>query len=150
MFAKSDETKRKRIESMYQASIENFPGIPEVTAEELQAMLREEQIVIVDVRNPEEQAVSTLPGAITTEAFTQNMPQYEGSTVVAYCTMGHRSGLFVQKLGKLGWAAYNLKGAILAWTHGGGDLTDAEGPTRRVHVFGRKMNLVAEGYEGVW
>jgi hypothetical protein len=45
---------------------------------------------------------------------------------------------------------HNLKGAILSWTHVGGRVVDASGPTTRVHVWSPKANLVAEGYEGVW
>lgn len=44
-----------------------------------------------------------------------------------------------------------MKGAILAWTHSGGELVDSAGnPTRRVHVHSKKSDLVADGYEGVW
>lgn len=150
MRAMSDEAKRERIEAIYRKSKRSFPRIADLTAEELQGRPAEEKIVVVDVRSPEEQAVSMIDGAITSREFEARLEAYEGATVVAYCTMGHRSGLYVEELQGRGWTALNLIGAILAWTHVGGALVDGDGPTRMLHVWGRQYNLAAEGYEAVW
>jgi hypothetical protein len=41
--------------------------------------------------------------------------------------------------------------SLLAWSHAGGPLVDGEGrPTKRLHVFGARWDLAAEGYEPVW
>lgn len=146
---KSDEAKRERIEAVYRRSKRLFPNTGELTVEELQERLGEENLVIVDVRRPDEQAVSMIAGAITAVEFDRNQAAHEGATVVAYCTVGHRSGLYAQELAGRGWNALNLRGAILAWTHAGGELVDANGPTRRVHIWS-PPSLVAEGYEPVW
>ena len=106
--------------------------------------------MLVDVRTPAEQVVSMIPGAITASDFQDNQHLYRDATVVAYCTVGGRSGAFAKDLHAAGRKIFNLKGAILAWTHAGGDLIDAEGSTRRVHVHGRKLSLVATGYEPIW
>ena len=58
--------------------------------------------------------------------------------------------MYAKDLQAKGWKVFNLKGAILAWTHAGGPLVDPEGPTRRVHVYSSRFNLVAEGYDAVW
>jgi sodium/bile acid cotransporter 7 len=150
MTAMSDEAKRERIEVIYRKSKRSFPRIADLTAEELQGRPADEKIVVVDVRSPEEQAVSMIDGAITSREFEARLEAYEGATVVAYCTMGHRSGVYVEELQGRGWTALNLVGAILAWTHVGGALADGDGPTRMVHVWGRQYNLAAEGYEPVW
>ncbi len=150
MTAMSDEAKRERIEAIYRKSKRSFPRIADLTAEELQGRLAEENVVVVDVRSPEEQAVSMIDGAITSGEFEARLEAYEGATVVAYCTLGHRSGLYVQELQSRGWTALNLIGAIVAWTHVGGALADGDGPTRMVHVWDRRYNLAAEGYEPVW
>jgi sodium/bile acid cotransporter 7 len=150
MTAMSDEAKRERIEVIYRKSKRSFPRIADLTAEELQGRPADEKIVVVDVRSPEEQAVSMIDGAITSREFEARLEAYEGATVVAYCTMGHRSGVYVEELQGRGWTALNLVGAILAWTHVGGALADGDGPTRMVHVWGRQYNLAAEGYEAVW
>lgn len=146
-----DEAKKcEQIEKNYQKSRKLFSEVPEITAEQLLPRLEEVGLVIVDARSPQEQAVSMLPGAITAEQFDANRSEYEGRPVVTYCTIGHRSGLFAQQLHSQGCDVSNLKGAILSWTHAGGELVDATGPTKRVHVHSPKMNLIAEGYEAVW
>ncbi len=150
MTARSDEAKRERIEAIYRKSKRSFPSIADLTAEELQRRLAGENVVVVDVRSPEEQAVSMIDGAITSDEFEARLDAYEGATVVAYCTLGHRSGLYVQELQSRGWTALNLIGAIVAWTHVGGALVDGDGTTRMVHVWARRYNLAAEGYESVW
>jgi len=150
LWSKSDEAKLKKIDSMYVRSKAQFPEVPEITAEELRQKMKSEDLVIVDVRGPEEQAVSMIEGAIPSMDFERKMEEYEGAPVVCYCTMGHRSGLYAQHLQRLGWDATNLKGSILSWTHAGGELVDSEGPTRRVHVWGPRTSLEAEGYEPVW
>ncbi len=146
-----DESKKcEQIEQKYQKSRKLFSEVPEITAEQLQRRLQEKDLVIVDARSPQEQAVSMLPGAVTAEQFEADRSKYEGRLVVTYCTIGHRSGLFAQQLHAQGCDVANLKGAILSWTHAGGELVDANGPTTRVHVHSPKMNLIAEGYEPVW
>jgi sodium/bile acid cotransporter 7 len=44
----------------------------------------------------------------------------------------------------------NLRGGLLAWVHAGGKVYDANGETRRIHVYGRKWNLAPNGYDAVW
>ncbi len=145
-----DATKRQEIDLKYQKSRKLFSEVPEITAEQLLRRCEEEDFVIVDARSPQEQAVSMLPGAITVEQFEADREAYQGRAVVTYCTIGHRSGLLAQQLHAQGCSVSNLKGAILSWTHVGGELVDANGPTKRVHVYSPKMNLIAEGYEPVW
>ena len=147
--ATTDEAKRKRIDAVYRRSRRAFPEVGEMTVEELKEKLEDEDLVIVDVRRPDEQAVSMIVGAITAEQFERDQEAYDGATVVAYCTVGHRSGLYAQELARRGWNALNLKGAILSWTHVEGALEDENGPTRRVHIWSPPV-LIAEGYEPVW
>jgi rhodanese-related sulfurtransferase len=148
---KTDEQKRERIAKAYEGSKVHFREVTDITAEELNVRLGDADLVVVDVREPQEQDVSMIPGAISASDFEANLGEYRGKTVVAYCTVGHRSGLFAQELMRSGWpSVYNLAGAILSWTHAGGDLEDAQGPTKRVHVYARQSSLEAEGYEPVW
>ena len=148
MAERTDEQKLREIEKM--CGKVSLPGVPELTADELRELRSQEEIVLVDVRTPEEQVVSMIPGAITASEFEGNRQSYQGATVVAYCTIGGRSGRFAKGLVDAGVKAFNLRGAILAWTHAGGELVDTEGPTRRVHVHDRKFDLTADGYESVW
>ena len=148
---KTDEEKRERIAKAYEESKAHFPEVEDITAVELKARLGDDDIVIVDVRQPHEQDVSMIAGALRTSEFEANIDEYQGKSVVAYCTVGYRSGLFAQELMHRGWpSVYNLAGAVLSWTHVGGELEDAQGPTKRVHVYSRQSSLEAEGYEPVW
>ncbi len=150
MAAQSDQEKRVKIEALYERARASFAGIPELTVDELRALQAQENVQLVDVRTPDEQVVSMIPGAITAREFQDNRKSYEGAIVVTYCTIGGRSGKYAGQLVAEGVKAFNLKGAILAWTHGGGELVDTEGATKRVHVHDRKFALTAEGYEPVW
>ena len=146
----SDDAKRQRIEAMYQKSRRSFPEVAEVTPDEFQALQSSEKVVLVDVRTDEERAVSMIPGAIASAQFEQQQADYKDAAVAVYCTVGHRSGHYAKQLHAGGWRVFNLKGAILAWTHSGGALESADGPTRKVHVNNTRCDLVAEGYEAIW
>jgi rhodanese-related sulfurtransferase len=146
-----DEEKKVRIDEMYEGYKKRFPAAPEMTVETLRARLSgPEPPVVVDVREDEERAVSTIPGAISRQEFEERRETLAGREVVTYCTIGYRSGLYTQELVEEGWKAFNLRGSIVSWTHAGGQLVKDGAPTRRVHVYGRKWNLVADGYEAVW
>jgi len=43
--------------------------------------------------SPTTQRAPMLPGAVTVQVFEHNKERYKGHTVVAYCTIGLRSGL---------------------------------------------------------
>ena len=145
-----NEQRKARIDAVYARSKRLFREVPDLTVDDLDCLTETTSVVLVDVREEKEQDVSMIPGAVTARDFDRNRSQYAGRTVVAYCTVGHRSGLFIKKLLAQGWPAYNLKGAILAWTHADRDLVNSDGPTRQVHVSGPKWSLEAEGYEPIW
>ncbi|MCB1021671.1 MAG: rhodanese-like domain-containing protein [Bryobacterales bacterium] len=135
---------------MYENYRGEFPEVRGISVEELERLAEAEEMVLVDVRTGEEQQVSMLPGAITSEQFRANRERYRKSVVVTYCTIGARSGSYAAELLHEGFDVRNLEGSILAWTHAGGDLVSPNGPTRQVHVYGRRWHLAAEGYEAVW
>lgn len=150
MSESSADAKRQQIDAMYQKSRRSFPEVPELTAEEFMALRDKEKVLLVDVRTDEERAVSMIPGAITLEQFEQQQAEYKDTAVAVYCTIGHRSGHYAKQLHAGGWRVFNLKGAILSWTHADGSLENADGPTRKVHVNNPRCDLVADGYESVW
>ena len=112
----------------------------------------------VDVRTDEERSVSIIPGAMTPEEYANRVLSDSPDYVVAYCTIGIRSGQWVDQHQAIEPAALNLEGGILGWTHSRGTLVEPgrqrgrqkQSMTRRVHVQAPYWNLVAEGYEGVW
>lgn len=130
----------------------DYPDVPTISAPSLRQALPSADVLLVDVRSEAERAVSTLPGAITAEEFEARMDEYglSGRTLVAYCTIGARSSAYARAMRQRGIDMINLEGSVLAWTHAGGMFTASNVPTKRLHVFGRRWNLAADGYETVW
>ena len=94
--------------------------------------------------------VSMLPGAITKKQYLAEPGRYKDITVVGYCTISYRSGVFARKMQQKGFEVVNLKGGILAWTLEGGSVHDENGrEIRQIHVFGKKWNYAPSGYETV-
>jgi rhodanese-related sulfurtransferase len=149
--AETNAARLARIDAMYQDYRKEFPGVNEVTPHGALDLQKSDGAVLVDVRTPEEQAVSMLPGAITQADFEAARDQYRDKTIVTYCTIGARSGEYAEKLQADGMDVYNLKGSILAWTHAKLPLVDGEGhETHKIHTYGQEWDLAAEGYEATW
>lgn len=105
--------------------------------------------VLVDVRSDAETNVSVIPGAITQKNFEQNADQHADKLVVAYCTVGVRSGNYAKRLSDQGWTVRNYEGSILQWVRAGLPLVTLNGkPTRRVHSYSDQYS-VPDGYEQV-
>jgi len=145
----SDEAKRDAIEAMYREYKKSFPETPDVRVEQVVAWQTRKRVVLLDARGPRERQVSIIPGAISAEEFEKGSDKRRKDVIVAYCTIGYRSGLLAADLRERGFDAYNLKGGILAWVHAGRKIVDGRGETKRVHVYAPKWNLVPEGYEAV-
>lgn len=147
----TDADKQAQIATMYREYAREFPTVRAITATQLQQLQHQgNKPVLVDVRSPEEIAVSYIPGAITKTEFEQNLESYKDKTVIVYCTIGYRSGFYARKLQQRGIEVTNLAGSLLAWSHADGSLTDGRDKTRQVHVFGRQWQLTPESYEAVW
>ena len=146
----TDATKLEMIIQGYARSKQNFPEVQDISATDLRDRSEHEDLVVVDVRSPAERAVSMIKGAISSAEFEQNRDQYKDSTVVTYCTIGHRSGLYAKKLQAEGTRVLNLAGSVLSWSHAGGAFEDENGATQRVHVGGPSFNLIAADHEPTW
>lgn len=93
---------------------------PEITVEELKsARDRGDALVLVDVREPHETAISDLPGSVKIPLGT--LPQSldklrKGDALIVYCRTGGRSGKAVEFLLANGYdKARNLTGGINRW-----------------------------------
>jgi len=95
------------------------PKHPEVTAGELDAMLRAGTAVVVDVREVDEFAAGHIPGAINMPLSTfqpSKLPNHAGKKLVLNCLGGKRSGLALDKCGVAQAAAdTHLAGGFGAW-----------------------------------
>jgi sodium/bile acid cotransporter 7 len=135
---------------MYEDYKESFPEVQDITPKEAMALMQSEEVIFVDTRRSKEQKVSVLPNSVTEKNFKRNLDKYKDQVIIGYCTISYRSGKLAKELRKKGITMLNLKGGLLAWVHEGGKVYDANGETKRVHVYKKKWNYVPEGYEAVW
>ena len=149
----SEIDKRSLITEMYAKYAAEFPRVKGVKVEDLQQWQQQgKEIILIDVRSPKERKVSIIPGAITTAEFESNIELYRHSKakIVAYCTIGYRSGKYARKLKEQGINILNLEGSLLAWSHVRGKLVNDVGLTNKIHVFSRQWQFTADNYEPVW
>jgi rhodanese-related sulfurtransferase len=111
--------------SFQQIVLEALQSVPEVTVTDLQSRLHNgEQIVVIDVREPDEFARGKIPGAYTIPRGVLEM-QIDGrlpldTTVVLYCGGGARSALACKSLADMGYEnVENLQGGWHAWVNSG-------------------------------
>ena len=148
--AMTDEEKLARVEEMVEEVERRFPEVEAVTVEEVGRLLETGSVVLVDARAPGEREISWIPGSITSEEFEQDPDRYAELTVVAYCTIGHRSSEYAKRQNEEGRPVLNLRGSLLSWAHAGGPLVGPDGPTTRLHVYGETWNLAPARYETIW
>jgi sodium/bile acid cotransporter 7 len=146
----SDGDKRQKVEDMYNGYKKQFPDVRDLSSQKAMILIAERKAVLIDIREPREQQVSMLPGAVTEKEFMSDPAKYKNAVKIAYCTISYRSGKFAQKLQEKGIPVYNLRGGMLAWVHDGGKVYDQNGETDRIHVYGRKWDLGPERYQAVW
>ncbi|MDT8398566.1 MAG: rhodanese-like domain-containing protein [Pseudomonadales bacterium] len=105
--------------------------------------------VLFDVRNPDEFAVSHLPGAIRIDpetAGTAFLEQYGGlletDEVIFYCSTGRRSTALAEEVAQTIRerdlslpSPANLQGGIFRWHNEGRMLVDAHGATEAIHPY---------------
>jgi rhodanese-related sulfurtransferase len=105
--------------------------------------------LVVDVRSDAEVNVSVIPGAITKAQYEKDRKQYDGRTIIPYCTVGGRSGAYAKKLAADGVKVKNYEGSILKWVDAGLPLVTLDGaPTNRVHTYSDRYKIPAK-YEQV-
>lgn len=146
----SDDQKRDAVYQIYAGYQKEFPMVVDISASAARVLAERAEVVFIDVRKPAEMAVSMLPKAVDKEAFLKAPEHFAEKTLVAYCTVGYRSGVFAREMADRKLEVRNLSGGILAWLLEGGNVYDDKGQTRRVHVYGEKWNFVPDGYEAVF
>lgn len=101
-----------------------------VDAEASEQLIESTQdLVVLDVRTPEEVAAGALPGAINIDLsspdFTRQVAELDRDVpYFVYCRSGNRSAEAVRIMQDLGFTEiYELDGGILDWAEAGGRLT---------------------------
>ena len=143
----SDSEKRQRFMAMYAEYRKDFTGVEEINTSAAIKLMGDPEVVFVDVRDPEEQAVSMIPGAVTSEVFLAAPERYQNQRIIGYCTISYRSGKLAAKMIRRGITIINLKGGLLAWVHAGGTLVRGCKPVKQLHVYGHKWDLAPADIE---
>lgn len=120
-----------------------FPSVRQLPAAQLAAWLADSsrpQSLLLDVRQPEEFAVSHLAGARRVEfrdeanAVLAGVPPTQ--PIVCYCAAGFRSSVMARRLARAGHReVFNLEGAIFDWVCEDRPLERDGQPAREVHPF---------------
>jgi rhodanese-related sulfurtransferase len=121
----------------------SFPSVNQISTDSLSVRLADSTAarpVILDVRTPEEFAVSHLAGAIRVDPDAVSFPELlsldRNTPIVAYCSVGYRSSRVVERLLESGFADIsNLEGSIFKWSNEGRPIVDSLGPAQQVHAF---------------
>ena len=121
---------------------ESFPDVPSIDSAGLSELMQDPMrtVVLLDVREPDEFAVSHLEGAVRATSIDQAAALVRdapaGVTIVAYCSVGYRSAGLVAALRERGVAdVYNLTGSIFRWANEDRPLYRGTVPVRHVHPF---------------
>ena len=104
---------------------EDAPGkaaYHKISAEEAYEMMVSQEVVIVDVRTPEEYDGGHIPNAILVpnESIGDDMPEAlpdKEATLLIYCRSGRRSKEASEKLLKLGYKSIYEFGGIIDWPY---------------------------------
>ncbi len=121
----------------------DFPDVTRITPEELAAKLESRdgpKPLLLDVREPEEYAVSHLPGAIRVQPGSDasealaSIPK--DTSIVTYCSVGYRSSELVKRLMEQGFVnVVNLEGSIFEWANKGYPVERDGAVVEQVHPY---------------
>lgn len=126
-----------------EAEIRNqFPSVPQLSPTDLEAWLADPdrpRPLLVDVRAPEEFAVSHLAGArparSVAEVETLAGPDRD-LPIVLYCSVGYRSSALAAQLQSAGFRQVrNLEGSIFRWANEGRPVVRDGRAVRAVHPY---------------
>lgn len=140
-----------RIDQLSSKNHKNYSDVVEVDFESVNNLIRQNKAILVDVRTEKEIEVSIIPGAMLKKDFQNSKDLYRNKIIIPYCTIGYRSGLYSKELISNGYNALNFKGGILSWVNSRGELVKSSGDkTNKLHVYGKKWNIVPKNIQSIW
>lgn len=94
--------------------------VPEVDYKKAKEMLEKDNVVLLDVRTPQEHIQLRIPNSILIPLdelrYTfRSLPK--DKVYIVYCRSGERSAFATYFLRHMGYEAYNLAGGIIAWPY---------------------------------
>ncbi len=123
-----------------------YPEVAQLSTDSLQTMLdaslKAERPLLLDVREKEEYGVSHLKDAVPALTEEEALRALKGVApdrpVVLYCSVGYRSSEMAGFLLKRGFEkVYNLEGSIFAWANEGRPVYRGEERVHIVHPYDR-------------
>ncbi|WP_088892176.1 rhodanese-like domain-containing protein [Leptolyngbya ohadii] len=138
-----------------------FPQVQQIDSAALAAELQQRQDiqqkpeqktgqkpVLLDVRSPEEYAVSHLPDAHQISPATKDfssLPYSPDTPIVCYCSVGYRSAQLCDRLQAAGYQhVRNLEGSIFEWVNQGYPVYRNGEVVRSVHPYNAQWGLLLE------
>ncbi len=123
-----------------------FPSVTQLSTNDYAAWMKDpnrKKPLLLDARKPEEFSVSHLRYALNVADEPQIVEVLKGypkdSPIVAYCSVGYRSSVLVEKLKSQGYTnVVNLEGSIFQWANEGRPVFQNEQPVNQVHQFDKK------------
>lgn len=97
------------------------PNIKNVSPKEFQKLLNDKNVILVDVRTPQEYSEGKIANAINIDYMSGNFEQQsskldKSKTIMVYCHSGRRSSGAAEILAKKGYKVINLEGGISNWS----------------------------------
>ncbi len=105
---------------------EEAGSVPTITVAELKTLIdgQMEDLLLVDVRNPQEADIAVIPGSVLVpldriesgEAIEDVRRLADGKRLYVHCKLGGRSAKALIALGRHGIEGVNVQGGIDAWS----------------------------------
>lgn len=135
------------LETMIVEVSEKFSDVSGISTPDLAKWLADSsraQPQLLDVREPEEYAVSHLAGAtrVSPDATAKQLAGKIDFTrpIVLYCSVGYRSSVLARRLAVAGAKqTMNLEGSIFKWANEGRPMVSDSGATDKAHPYNRKF-----------
>ncbi len=94
-----------------------------ITSTEAEEMMKQEGVLVLDVRTEEEYAQGHIPNSVLVEhddipAHIDLLPQDMDATILVYCRTGRRSAEAAQELANMGYTNVNDFGGLITDWHG--------------------------------
>jgi rhodanese-related sulfurtransferase len=133
----------KDIEKVKDMTRDAFPAVRQLATRILAEWLGSNQrVLLVDVRAPEEFAVSHLKGAVNLQKAAEILrviSETKPARTVLYCSVGYRSSEVANRLRKRGpGEIYNLEGSLFEWANEGRPVYRGEEQVQHVHPYKKK------------
>jgi len=134
---------------------EEFKEVDHISTDTLASLLGSERkkVLLVDAREPDEYAVSRIPGAVNLQepsAIAKAIAALKESpsSIITYCSIGYRSAELAEDLeddDSIPIPVKNVLGSIFQWANEDRPLETPEGqPTTKVHPYNKTWGRLLE------